>query len=297
MNYVLYNSDKLPEHINDCISNIIKIDADSKIYLSSDMPTNIGGVVSIENSKIASSQTKKLIEQNIYKGTNYEKNPLWQASLLRIFILRDIVKKYELEDIIHFDNDVLIYIEAKKLIKLFSKDKVNITRLNSDELIFGYSYFNNFQVLDNLCNEIYKLLEEETNNKTWKDNPKNEMHLLASIYKKNPELFNILNSYPNKDSKYIFDCATYGQIIGGTHTRPRRFLPYKFYKKGIVDNRKRFLPRGGWLDKSHYVANEFLSDKSRLEFKKSGPYLRNKEGIYKIANLHIHSKELDKYKI
>ena len=117
MNYVLYNSDKLPEHINDCISNIKNIDSGSKIYLSSDMPTNIKGVVSIENSKIASSQTKKLIERNIYKGTNYEKNPLWQASLVRIFILRDIVKKYELEDIIHFDNDVLIYIEAKKLIK------------------------------------------------------------------------------------------------------------------------------------------------------------------------------------
>ena len=109
--------------------------------------------------------------------------------------------------------------------------------------------------------------------------------------------FNILNSYPTKDSKYIFDSATYGQIIGGTHTRPRRLLPYKFYKKGLVDNRKRFLPRGGWLDKSHYVANEFLSDKSKLEFKKNRPYLRNKEGIYKIVNLHIHSKELDKYKI
>ncbi len=297
MNYVLFSSNNLPKYIDHCISNIKKIDSSSKIYLSSDEEIEYESAVTIVNSKVASSQTKEIIERNIYKGTNYESNPLWQASLIRIFIIRDIVGKYDLEEVVHFDNDVLIYMKAEELHESFVKDTVNITRLNDNELIFGYSYFNNFQTLDHLCNKIYRLLNEEISNKNWKNNPKNEMHLLGSIYKKNPEFFNILNSYPTKDSKYIFDSATYGQIIGGTHTRPRRLLPYKFYKKGVVDNRKRFLPRGGWLDKSHYVANEFLSDKSRLEFKKSGPYLRNKEGIYKIANLHIHSKELDKYKI
>ena len=297
MNYVLFSSNNLPKYIDHCISNIKKIDSSSKIYLSSDEEIEYESAVTIVNSKVASSQTKEIIERNIYKGTNYESNPLWKASLIRIFIIRDIVGKYDLEEVVHFDNDVLIYMKAEELHESFVKDTVNITRLNDNELIFGYSYFNNFQTLDHLCNKIYRLLNEEINNKNWKNNPKNEMHLLASIYKKNPEFFNILNSYPTKDSKYIFDSATYGQIIGGTHTRPRRLLPYKFYKKGVVDNRKRFLPRGGWLDKSHYVSNKFLSDKSRLEFKKSGPYLRNKEGIYKIANLHIHSKELDKYKI
>ena len=297
MNYVLFSSNNLPKYIDHCISNIKKIDSSSKIYLSSDEEIEYESAVTIVNSKVASSQTKEIIERNIYKGTNYESNPLWKASLIRIFIIRDIVGKYDLEEVVHFDNDVLIYMKAEELYESFVKDTVNITRLNDNELIFGYSYFNNFQTLDHLCNKIYRLLNEEINNKNWKNNPKNEMHLLASIYKKNPEFFNILNSYPTKDSKYIFDSATYGQIIGGTHTRPRRLLPYKFYKKGVVDNRKRFLPRGGWLDKSHYVSNKFLSDKSRLEFKKSGPYLRNKEGIYKIANLHIHSKELDKYKI
>ena len=41
--------------------------------------------------------------------------------LIRIFILRDIVKKYELEDIVHFDNDVLIYMKAEELYESFLK--------------------------------------------------------------------------------------------------------------------------------------------------------------------------------
>ena len=43
-----------------------------------------------------------------YKNTNYEKNPLWEASIIRIFALRDLVCRHNLQDIIHFDNDVLI---------------------------------------------------------------------------------------------------------------------------------------------------------------------------------------------
>ena len=31
--------------------------------------------------KLLHLKLKRLIEQNIYKGTNYESNPLWQASL------------------------------------------------------------------------------------------------------------------------------------------------------------------------------------------------------------------------
>ena len=88
INYVLFSSNKLPKYIDHCISNIKKIDNSSKIYLSSDEKIEYESAVTIINSKVASSQTKEIIERNIYEGTNYESNPLWQASLIRIFIIR-----------------------------------------------------------------------------------------------------------------------------------------------------------------------------------------------------------------
>lgn len=297
VNYVLYNSKKIPYYLRECISNIKKVESNSSTYLVSDEKTNYGGVFSIISSEITSPQTKEIIDRNIYKNTNYEKNPLWDTSLVRIFTLRDFVGNYKLENVIHFDNDVLVYVEAEKLFNSFAKEKVNITRVNENQLVFGYSYFQNFEILDNLCNKLYEVIIKDINTLDWRTYPKNEMKLLASVYKNNPGLFNILKSSPEKNTNYIFDPATYGQIIGGTHYRPRRLVPQRYYKIGSVDTRKRYLPRGGWLDESHEIKNKFLSDESRLVFKKNKPVLENKNGTHKLVNLHIHSKELAKYKL
>ena len=297
MNYVLYHSGKLPDHINDCISNIKDIDKKSNIYLCSDNPSHFNGVISVNSKEVISSQTKELIEKEIYKGTNYESNPLWQTSLIRIFILRDFVGKFELNDIIHFDNDVLVYVEGDNLKNLFSSNQTNITRTKTNVLVFGYSYFKNFQILDNLCNEIYQTILQEIKKDKWKKDPKNEMRLLGEVYKNKTHLFNILDSYPKKNSEYIFDPAGYGQIIGGSHYRPRRLVPKRFYRVGSNDNRKRYLPRGGWLDNSYEITDKFLFDRSKIKFKKNRPTLINKSGEFKIVNLHIHSKELKKYKV
>jgi hypothetical protein len=299
MNYVLYNSNKIPNYLKDCISNIKKVDSNSSIYLISDEKTHYDGVISIISSEIISSQTREIIDLDVYRGTNYEKDPLWITSLIRLFFLRDLVGNYQLKDIIHFDNDVLVYVNTDKISNLFIKDKVNITRVNEAQLVFGYSYFDTFEVLNNLCVELYETLIKEVNTSGWKDNPKNEMRLLASVYINKPELFNILKSYPEGGTEYIFDPAVYGQIIGGTHTRPRRFIPQRFYKSGTYskDTRKKYLPRGGWLDEIHEVTKKILAEKPKLVFKKNKPILKKKSRTYQLVNLHIHSKELNKYKL
>lgn len=297
MNYILYNSNLLPNHIKDCISNIKKVDPNSNVYLISDKETNYEKAISIVRSDIISKQTKDVINLNIYKNTNYEKNPLWQASLIRIFAIRDLVGRHKLQDIIHFDNDVLIYTTADEVADLFIKNKVNITRLNEKALVFGYSYFYDFNILDNLCNRLYELIMIKFNDKSWKSNPLNEMSLLQIIYKEIPNFFNILNSYPLKNNPYVFDPAAYGQIVGGSHFLPRRLTPKWVYKVGSVDTRRRYLPRGGWLDVSHEVTDKFLTDKTKLTFKNKAPFLKNKNGTFKIVNLHIHSKQLRKYKL
>ena len=73
MNYILCNSNTLPNHINDCISNIRKVDPNSNVYLISDKETKYKKVTSIVRSGITSHQTQNIINLNIYKNTNYEK--------------------------------------------------------------------------------------------------------------------------------------------------------------------------------------------------------------------------------
>ena len=82
-----------------------------------------------------------------YKETPIqEKYPLFFTSVLRIYALYEISKKLKVESFIHFDNDVLIYKSFDELNKnnLFIKDRINITKTNFNDLIFGYSYFKTY---------------------------------------------------------------------------------------------------------------------------------------------------------
>ena len=292
MNYLLVSIGQIPNYINQCVQNIKKIDSESSIYIITDSKDKVRDAKKIDYKNISSAQTKKISSLNIYKNTSYEKNPLWINSLLRIFLLKDIVEQYQLEDNIHFDSDVLIYQKFDNVCENFKKDKFNITKLASDRLIFGYSYFKNLEIIDKLCNEISNYLEKEINKDQWTKNPKNEMQILSALDNK---LFNFLPSYPEDNSEYIFDGATYGQIVGGTHSRPRRYMPLRIYKKGHHDERLKNLPRGGWLDTSHDLTEKFINDESRVQFIDKIPYLVKKGKKYKIVNLHIHSKELHRY--
>lgn len=295
MNYLLLYFGKHPEYLDKCLKNILKIDPDSEIYLCTDVYAKYENVKIVHSEDIISSQTRDIISKNIYQDTSYEKNKLWEFALLRIFYLRDMAQKLNLKNIIHFDSDVLTYINSKDLEQYFEIEKINITRLKEKELIFGYSYFHSPHLLEELCENVFNYLNKFSNKSIWKDDPKNEMEILGEIYGKQPDMFNILKSYPSTSNEIIFDPAMYGQIVGGTHSKPRRYLPMNIYKYGEKDNRKKNFPRGGWLDKNHYDSEKFYNTNGRVVFKDKKPILKNNMGEFKIANLHIHSKELFKY--
>tara|TARA_A100000164_G_scaffold377625_1_gene417245 strand:- start:568 stop:1458 length:891 start_codon:yes stop_codon:yes gene_type:complete len=295
MNYLLLYFGKHPEYLDKCLKNILKVDSESEIYLCSDVYTKYKNVNTVHSKDIISSQTKDIISKNIYQNTNYEKNKLWELALLRIFYLRDMAHKLNLKNIIHFDSDVLTYINSKNLEQYFEIEKINITRLKENELSFGYSYFHNSHLLEELCENIFNYLNNFSKKPDWKVEPKNEMQILGEICNEQPDMFNILKSYPSKSDEIIFDPAMYGQIVGGTHSKPRRYLPMNFYKYGETDNRKKNFPRGGWLDKNHFDSDKFYNNNGKIIFKNKKPILKNNLGEFKIANLHIHSKELFKY--
>ncbi len=267
MNYIFINIGDTPDYLKYSLNSVLSVDKEAKIIIATDKKTDFKNVIPVNLNDIRSSLTSQLIENEIYKNTNLDNNKLWLRSLLRIFYLYDVIDSLGINSAVHFDSDVLVYKPFIELKDNFIDNKLNITPLNSNLLVFGYSYINNKEVLFKINNH---LLNEVKLTKS------NEMHLMSIVSKQNPNLFNELRIFPNPDSKLIFDPASYGQYISGIHKKP-----YRFYKKRFITE-------------AHPIGEKIKNKELKVKFKNS-PFVISDKKVYEIANLHIHSKELKKF--
>ena len=274
MNYFLTYLGKEPSYIKYCLNTILSVDEEAKIYFCSDFTSSYSGVTHLAASEISSDLTKEVNSINIYKNTNYDQNPLWNTSLLRIFYLLDMCNELRIDSFIHFDLDVIIYKPFSILQKYMVKNKLNITPLNEYELIFGYSYSDNFSNYSKITNAVFKNIEIEASNS---NEPLNEMKMLAKVHNYKPELFNLLPHLPSEEGDFIFDPASYGQYIGGLDGKPRRL----FSKP--------------WAGDHHYVGSLILKKEISVKFKNQQPFAEMNNKRFDLANLHIHSKNLKKF--
>ena len=182
------------------------------------------------------------------------------------------MKQNNTTDIIHIENDVMIYDNLDNLKDKFNKDKIYLYFYNNETVVPGIMYINNYSnfkiILDNY----------DMNN--------NDMVNLGKFFNTSfIEPFPIISidndeNYFNKNFKFfnsIFDGAAMGQYLGGPDKRNDinadigfinekfiiKFNNYKFYWKKI---------------------NELWN-----------PYIEINNNLIKINNLHIHSKALEKF--
>ena len=278
MNYVLISIGKLPDYLNYTINTILSVDKDAKIILGSDQYTHFKNIELVDLKEITSVQTNKIIDLNIFRGSIFEKNPLWITSLLRIFYLRDLQKNLHLTKLVHFDNDVLIYKPFNDICTPINSNKFNITSSSSRRLIFGYSAIYDISVFDKVCNLLESRIDEgistnwEFNNNT----PPNEMDLLGMIYQENPEVFNLLPNLPY-ESDIIFDHLGYGMYLDGSHTHPR-----KFYSRRAINF-------------NDTVGVELYSKRIHAKFQNNEPLVIWNKKKYALTNLHVHSKRFNRF--
>ena len=274
MNYLFTYLGKPPEYIKYCLNTIMSIDKDANIYFSSDLETKLKNITFLSTFDIASDTTKEVEKIDLYKNTNYAKNPLWNSSLLRIFYLFDMCKAAKLKSFVHFDLDVLIYKSFEEIKKVFSNDRFNITACTDNEIIFGYSSSNNIDKYEEVTKSIFKkILKTEAGS----NQPMNEMKLLAELNKNKPELFNLLPILPDKDNEYLFDPASYGQFLGGVYGEKRKIFSR------------------GWTGSHHYIGREINKKTIKVRFKNNTPVVIRDKHKFDLVNLHIHSKKLSKF--
>ena len=145
MNYIFVQIGKIPKYLKYSIE-AIKIEDKPVIHLITTNKIDIKNVNNYHANDFNSEEIDYIKNLNYFETLG--KNPLWDSSLLRIFYIKNLTKKLDLNNNIHFDSDVLIYKSFNEIKHLFKPNKLNITPLKENELVFGYSFFDNSSIIE-----------------------------------------------------------------------------------------------------------------------------------------------------
>lgn len=265
-NFVLIHiGDSLPSFLKTCIQQIQLTNKNADIILATNLNVEAPGINCININKLQLKDTGSYFQHN--------PDPLWITSLKRIFILDHIIQKFDLKNTVHFDNDVLIYHNIDTI-----KDKLvqplYLTPHKKTEFTFGFSFAKTSDAFSILSENIHKLIllgEDEVRKLTGDET--HEMRLLGYAHSNtitslpvHPEINKPINSF-------IFDPSSYGQFLDGT---PNGHLP-------------------GFIDKNQTVGEIFTRESPKIFFSENTPHLTHRNNEYKIFNLHIHTKRLEKF--
>ena len=282
MNYILFNIGKTPKYLEYCINSILSIDKEAKITLCTDDDIDLNNVEIVNFDKIPELKSKRQEINKLFINTKFNENPLWVASILRVYALYYVALLNNIGDFIHFDNDVIIYKnlqEIKNDIFLDNK-RISITESDNNHLVFGYSYFPNIKSTERLCNSFDEIIEnyQYFSNNFARGGELNEMRMLKIAETINPNLFSILNSLPYDSSRYLFDPSSYGQYLNGTNVKRGNY----FFKRRYVST-------------IHVVGREIKSKRIKVKYLEKIPTVYFENQTYRLVNLHVHSKKLEKF--
>lgn len=204
------------------------------------------------------------------------RNGFWQLTSYRFKALYEYMKQYNISNILHIENDVLIY-KNMDTIKFHNMSKLLLTMDSSNRCIPGIMFIPNNEILKK-CLDIF--------------NPKlNDMKNFSKCYYNLSEYIDtlpiFLEEYKNnvtqmvtKNYKYydaIFDAAAIGQYLGGIDPKNKSGDTIGFVNEACI------------IDYSRYTFIWKNDNGNKI------PYIIVNCDEYPIVNLHIHCKDLKKY--
>jgi hypothetical protein len=214
-----------------------------------------------------------------HRSDNNFRNGFWTFTSLRFFYVYEFMKNENIENVIHLENDVLIYYNCDDTLK------------NCLDNNFVYIPFDTFE--RNIASIIYipnYLIFEKILDKY--DYYKNDMYNFSLIQKNTNLIQNLpifINDNNNNNAEfqfvtnnfnkfnYIFDAAAIGQYLGGVDPL------------NISGNTIGFINETCIIKYNNYIFEWIIVD----EMKK--PFIIINGLKYKIFNLHIHSKRLNEF--
>ncbi|MFL5812872.1 MAG: hypothetical protein ACJ763_04795 [Bdellovibrionia bacterium] len=242
-------------------------------------------------SLIPSKTHKKFLKQS--KLDTEFRGGFWRFATERFFVLDELVSTYGLKDCFHIENDNVVYTSFSELAPVFHKNHVKMAAPfdNDERCIPSFVYFRDAEASGHLVSYLARASRSEA---------LNDMQTLALYRKKQPGEVTPLPIVPTgyecdwttpsgqKSQEpwiythladqfgSIFDAAALGQFIGGVDGADRKI--------GFINESCVFNPSALNIDWRHDEQGRKI------------PYVLWKGVSYRINNLHIHSKELHKFR-
>lgn len=215
---------------------------------------------------------------NFKKNLNLDKSfrdGFWYNCSLRFLYIYEYMKDNNITDIIHIENDVMIYENLDKLKDNFNKNKIYITFDTFSpyhRAVPSIMYIPNYQILKIILDNYDMNQNDMINLGRYINSPITEPFPIISI--ENQEHFFNKNF---KNFNCIFDPIAMGQYLGGIDKRndPKDTV-------GII-NEACVIQYNNY--KFYWIKEDNLWN----------PHLEVNNKLIKIINLHIHSKFLDKF--
>lgn len=282
---------KLPEYIIYTIKQS-KLFFKGDIYLITDDIKSIYlkelYIKIIPYNEVKDEKFENIIEKNKHKFLIMkelkERELLFIRALERFYLLKNLLKKYELENCFFMEIDNMIYDDPSNWENIFLKDNIWFMLDSKDRISTGVCYFKNYECMESLI-QFYndyieynpkkdKILSEmRANFHYYKEY--NNVHFLPIIWNNDKYSKETYLNY-DKFNNSIFDASSIGIYLCGfdkIHTGNKLVLNQK-NKYAEID----------------YTKYKFIWEDDELGRKI--PYILNDDKKIKINNLHIHSKEL-----
>jgi len=289
--FVHIGNEFFPDYVNIALKQCKKWNPNSNIYFICD--NKFFSKVYVQDIKLVDINTISCsqIRQNFINTTRLDmsfRHGFVRYTTERLFVLYDFCIENNITELLHLENDNMVYFSADELQDRFrSVNGLSSPALSRVENTFGIMYCNNLSVfmdfliflLSNNFNEVEMILGSKfflQNNKSCTFLPS-----IPPINEDIPEKDK--NIISNEIEKFggVFDPAQYGQWLGGIDTRNGESAPF------IFSNQHALIPP----DRFEYDISKCTNGFMRY-------YIKYHNTInYPIYLLHIHSKNLEKFYI
>lgn len=317
---------KLPEYIYDCIYQCLLInhynckiyviiddsvisefktkllEFDFNLYMKNEFYyTNIIQIVPLSLLEMDVDQNfenyKKVIT-NKYQNLSLFRDGFWISTTSRFYYISQLMKLFQLSNVFHIENDIMMYESFNNLYKYIQQefnlkdiDKICMIKDSPNRVIPSLLFFPNIYSITQLTyfmTDTFKNTEEFVN----------DMNLLGSF----PDQLNLPIDITNTSTtKIIFDGAALGQYLGGVDFKniPNSndlFVQFNNPTRGFINETSVVKP-----NKFNFISRKVIFD--HIEIPITIPLVTNPEindisnkvVLNKIANLHIHSKQLNEF--
>lgn len=246
------------EYITDNITQLLKLDFKVHVITEKSNFDKLDNKV----TKVDSDSLDVEYFDNKSRLDRSHRNGFWHNASKRLFLVYEYMKSIDLRNVIHLENDVLVY---SNLDYKFD-NKMYLTMDAENRCIPGIVYIPSYEFIEKLVKN-YNFSQ-------------NDMQNMSSFYHRNKD---IVKTFPIIDHRFpagmynenfnefnsIFDAAAMGQYLGG------------------VDPRNIPGDTTGFVNETCVVKY----DKYKFNWVRGVPFL----GDVPINNLHIHCKNLKKF--